>query len=119
MTSPVVQVTPVSLRTLAQLCEALASQVAPHLPTASSSAWQASGTAASTVNAETGKAAAAMRLRMTASARKLTTAAQQYEAMDHNNTAALAAVPTGGAGFIPLAPGTGTDGGSGGLEISR
>ena len=50
MTSPVLRVTPVSLRELAQRCAVLSGQVAQALPAASASAWQASGAAASSVN---------------------------------------------------------------------
>lgn len=115
MTSPVLRVTPANLRQLAQRCVALADGVAPALPAASASAWQASGAAASTTNVVTSTAATAMRGRMTAGSGKLTTAAQEYESMDNNGAAALAAVPNGGAGFTPLVRrASGVDGGAAG-----
>ncbi|BBZ22921.1 type VII secretion target [Mycolicibacter hiberniae] len=121
MTSPALRVTPVSLRTLAQRCAALSGQVAPALPAASGSAWQSSGAAARTTNVATSMAATALRSRMTASSAKLATAAHEYETMDNNGAAALAAVPQGGGRFTPLVPrGTGVDGGAaGGLGTPR
>lgn len=121
MTSPVLRVTPVSLRNLAQRCAALSGQVAPTMPAASGSAWQSSGAAARAANVVTSTAATALRGRMTASSGKLTTAAHEYEAMDTNGAAALAAVPQGGGNFTPLVPrGTGVDrGAAGGLGTPR
>ncbi|MCV7386145.1 hypothetical protein H7K14_20240 [Mycolicibacter longobardus] len=116
MTSPVLQVTPAGLRELAQRCHALAVQVSPTLSPVTASEWQASGAAVSTVNASGAKAAAAIRGRMTASASKLTTAAREYEAMDHDGAAALAAVRPS---FTPLVARSSTDGGAGGLGIPR
>ncbi|WP_152665352.1 hypothetical protein [Mycobacterium sp. UM_Kg1] len=110
MTSPVLRVSPLSLRTLAQRCAALPGQVAPPLPAASGSAWQSSGAAASTTRVVTSTAATALSGRMTASSGKLTNAAHEYEAMDDNGAAALAAVPQGGGRFTPLVPrGSGVD----------
>lgn len=115
MTSSVLRVTPVSLRVLAQRCVTLADGVVPAPPAASASAWQSSGAAASSMNIGTSKTAAALSGRMTASGSKLTTAAQEYEAMDNDGAAALAAVPQGGAGFTPLVRrGSGIDGGAAG-----
>lgn len=113
MTSPLLRVTAVSLRELAQRCEALANGVAPNLPAASASPWQASGAATSTVNAATSTAATAIRGRMTANSNKLGTAAHDYEAMDNDGATALAAVRRGGAGITPLVPrGSAIDGGA-------
>lgn len=115
MTSPVLRVTPASLRELAQRCEALSGQVAPTLPAVSASTWQASGAATSTVSAGTSKAAAALQGRMTASSNKLRTAAHDHEAMDNHGAADLSAVARGGAGFTPLVPrGSGIDAGAAG-----
>jgi hypothetical protein len=114
MTSPApLQVTPASLRELAQRCQALAARVAPMLPAVTASGWQASAAAASTANTGGAKTAAAMQGRMTAASNKLTTAAHDYEAMDNDGAAALAAVSRRAAGFTPLAPrGSGADGGA-------
>lgn len=115
MSSPVLQVTPVSLRELAQRCAVLSGQVAPTMPAASASAWQSSGAAASTMKVDTSTAATALSGRMTTSAGKLTKAAQEYEAMDQSGAAALAAVPQGGGNFTPMVPrGSGVDGGAAG-----
>ncbi|MEB3023684.1 type VII secretion target [[Mycobacterium] crassicus] len=121
MTSPGLRVTPTSLRELAQRCGALADGVTPALPAVSVSAWQTSGAAVSSVNASGSKAAAAMHGRMAASSNKLTTAACEYEAMDNDGAAALAAVPQSGAGITPSAVrGSGADGGAaGGFGIPR
>lgn len=119
MTSPVLRVTPVSLRELAQRCTSLSDQVAPALPAAPASAWQATGAAADSVNAGASAAATAMRGRMTASSGKLTTAARGYEAMDHAGAAALAAVPQHGTGLSLAVPHYGADGGGGGRGTPR
>ncbi|MEB3033870.1 type VII secretion target [[Mycobacterium] nativiensis] len=119
MTSPALRVTPGDLHELAQRCRALAAGIAPTLPAVSASAWQASGAAASSVNAGGSNAAAAMRGRITANAGKLTTAAHEYEAMDNDGAAALAAVPQGGPGITPLVPRLGADGGAGGFGVPR
>ncbi|MGV0750437.1 type VII secretion target [Mycolicibacter heraklionensis] len=119
MTSPVLRVTPVSLRELAERCTSLSDQVAPALPAAAAPTWQATGTAASNVNTGASTAATTMRGRMTASSRKLTTAAHDYEAMDNAGAATLAAVPQHGAGLIPLVARSGADGGAGGLGTPR
>ncbi|WP_067972617.1 hypothetical protein [Mycolicibacter icosiumassiliensis] len=121
MTSPVLRVTPVSLRTLAQRCAALSGQFAPAGPPANASAWQSSAAAASATNVVTSTVAMALGGRMTASGGKLTTAAQEYETMDNDGAAALAAMPQGAVGFTPLVPrGSGIDGGAaGGLETPR
>ncbi|WP_409429282.1 hypothetical protein [Mycobacterium sp. SMC-11] len=118
MTTPVLRVTPVSLRTLAQRCAALSGQVAPALPAASGSAWQASGAATSSVNAGASSAGSASRSRMTANSNKLSTAAREYESMDHDGAAVLAAVPQHGASLPTLVPrSSGVDGGAGKLGI--
>ncbi|MFL0182072.1 MULTISPECIES: type VII secretion target [unclassified Mycobacterium] len=119
MTSPALRVTPASLRELAERCTSLSDQVAPALPAAAAPAWQATGTAASTVNTGASTAATAMRGRMTASSGKLTTAAHDYEAMDQAGAATLAAVPQHSRGLPPLVPRSGVDGGSGGLGTPR
>ncbi len=119
MTSPVLRVTTVSLRELAQRCTSPSDQVAPALPAAAAPAWQATGTATSTVNAGASTAATAMRGRMTASSGKLTTAAHDYEAMDQAGAAALAAVPQHSPGLPPLVPRSGVDGGAAGLGTPR
>lgn len=111
MTSPALQVTPSSMRELAQRCERRSSQVAPVLPAVSTAAWQASAAAASTVNAGGRKTATAIQHRMPASAGKLTAAARKYQVMDNDGAAALAAVPQGAASITPLSPrGSGADG---------
>ncbi|MGV0626916.1 hypothetical protein [Mycolicibacter minnesotensis] len=118
MTSPALQTTPAGLRELAQRCTELASQVAPSLPEVTASAWQATGAATTTVNTGAGKTALSMRGRMTARANKLSSAANQYEAMDHDAAGALAAVPQ--RPEPPALPTkTGADGGAGGLGIPR
>ncbi|WP_082134157.1 type VII secretion target [Mycolicibacter heraklionensis] len=118
MTSPVLRVTPVSLRDLAQRCAALSGQVAPALPAASASAWQSSGAATSCVNTGASSVGTASRSRMTASSNKLSIAAQQYETMDHNGAATLAAVPQHAGGLPTLVPrNSGADGGAGTLGI--
>ncbi|MEZ0384167.1 type VII secretion target [Mycobacterium sp. pW045] len=122
MTSPAsLQVTPASLRELAQRCEALAAQVAPMPPAVTASSWQDSAAAVSTTNAGGSRAATAMRGRMTATSNKLTTAAHDYEAMDNDGAAALAAVTRRPAGLTPLAPrGSGIDdGAAAGFGIPR
>ncbi|PQM53732.1 hypothetical protein C5U48_02675 [Mycolicibacter virginiensis] len=118
MTSPVLRVTPVSLRTLAQRCAALSGQVAPALPAASGSAWQSSGAATSSVNTGASSVGTASRSRMTASSNKLSIAAQQYESMDHDGAATLAAVPRHAGGLPTLVPrNSGVDGGAGTLGV--
>lgn len=114
MTAPVLRVDPANLRQLAQRCQALSGQIAPALPAVTASAWQATRTATSTVNAVTSTAATAMRGRMTASSGKLTRAAQEYQSMDHEGAVDLAAVPASSAGFTPLVPRSSADGGGGG-----
>ncbi|UVO11641.1 type VII secretion target [Mycobacterium sp. SVM_VP21] len=118
MTSPVLRVTPVSLRELAQRCAALSGQVAQALPAASASAWQASGAATSSVNTGASSAGTVSRSRMSANSSKLSIAAREYEAMDHNGAAALAAVPQHAGGLPSLTPrSSGVDGGAGKLGI--
>ncbi|WP_082977582.1 type VII secretion target [Mycolicibacter heraklionensis] len=119
MTAPVLQVTPASLRKLAQRCQGLSGQVAPPVPAVSTPAWQVSGAAVSSINTGASKAATAMRERMTASSAKLATAAREYEAMDNDGASALAAVAQGGAGTRRSGPHSGADGGAGGLSIPR
>ncbi|MGV0748266.1 hypothetical protein [Mycolicibacter minnesotensis] len=119
MTAPVLQVTPTSLRELAQRCQGLSGQVAPPVPAVSAPAWQVSGAAVSSVNAGASKAAAAIRGRMVASSAKLATAAREYEAMDNDGASALAAVAQGKNGHAPSVPCSGADGGAGGLSIPR
>lgn len=119
MTSPVLRVSPVSLRELAQRCTSLAGQVTPALPSSAVSAWQATGAAAGSVNAGARTAATAMRGRMTTSSVKLTIAAHSYEAMDHAGAAALAAVPQHGTGLPSGFPHSGVDGGAGGFGTPR
>ncbi|WP_024442326.1 hypothetical protein [Mycobacterium sp. UM_WGJ] len=113
MTTPVLRVSPVSLRALAQRCSVLSGHVTPALPTTAVPRWQSSGAASNTVNTGASAAAAAMRTRMTADSTKLAAAADEYVAMDNEGAAALTAVPQRDAGLPPLAPLSGTDGGAG------
>ncbi|MEB3034558.1 type VII secretion target [[Mycobacterium] nativiensis] len=118
MTSPVLRVTPVSLRELAQRCAALSGQVAPALPTTTSAAWQSSGAATSSINTGASSVGAASKTRMIATSNKLGTAAGEYESMDHYGAAALAAVPQHAGGLPSLIPrSSGVDGGAGKLGV--
>ncbi|MFL0278110.1 hypothetical protein [Mycobacterium sp. SMC-19] len=118
MTSPVLRVTPVSLRDLAQRCTVLSGQLAPALPAATASGWQSSGAATTTVNTSASSAGTASKSRMTASSNKLGIAAREYELMDHDGAAALNAVPQHGASLPTLIPrSSGVDGGAGKLGI--
>ncbi|CQD02131.1 MULTISPECIES: type VII secretion target [Mycobacterium] len=134
MTSPVLRVTPASLREFAQRCEALSGQVAPALPAETISAWQSTGAAASTVNAGMRTVGTACKSRMTANGSKLIKAASAYQNQDDHSAQRLTAVGShlpagsgtdGGAGGLPsgippLVPrSSGGDGGSAGLGIGR
>lgn len=119
MTTPVLRVSPVSLRELAQRCSALSGHVPPALPTTAGPRWQSSCAASNTVHTGASAAATAMRARMTADSTKLAAAADQYMAMDNEGAAALVAVPQRDAGLPPLAPHSGADGGAGAPGTGR
>ncbi|ORV47358.1 hypothetical protein AWC02_09610 [Mycolicibacter engbaekii] len=119
MTGPALRVIPTDLRQLAQRCATLADQIAPPLPTLPAPAWQTSSAACNTTNTGAGTAAAAMRTRLTANATKLTTTADEYEAMDNDAAAALTSVAPRAGGPPPLTPHSGIDAGAGALGTGR